>query len=625
MFGQACSGTSQTTGSFRQLVIAAVTGLLVLLSAPAIHFLGHSAEAQATAVFSRIDVAGNQRISADTVRSIAGIEPGVATRPAEINAAFQRLFDSDLFEDVELRPEGGRLVIQVVERPTINQIAIEGNSILSDDILLGLVTSQVRQTFSPAQAEADAQAMIDAYITAGRLSAQVAPRIIERSENRVDLVFEVFEGEVVEIARVGFIGNHEYSDRRLRRVLATKQANLLSFLFRSDTYIEDRIALDRQLLEEFYSKRGFIDFEILSVTSELTQERDAFLLTFRLREGNRFEFGNVRVTTELPEVELEEFRDEVNISPGETYDAEVLERLLDRLNLLANEMGLAFVETAHTVNRNSAEQTVDVDIRMVRGPRLFVERIDIRGNSTTLDHVIRRQFRIAEGDPFNRREIQRATDRIRALRYFRNVSVEARPGSTPEQAIIDVVVEEQPTGSLTFGIAYATDSGVGGNVTLTERNFRGRGQTIYGSLSTSSANQHFSFGFVEPAVLDRDLLFGVDLYHRINRSDAFAFEATETGVETRLSFPVSENARLAVDYELSHRKLVSRSSATVTASSPFVSVDLGKSYTSAVGVGYALNTTDSIVDPTRGYRLRVRQVFCRGGAVMRNIRIPLRA
>ncbi len=596
-----------TMKSIRRLCIFVVFGFLAQAALPTLYLADHMARAQAVAVFNRIDVAGNQRTSADTVRAIAGVQAGVPVRPAEINQAVRRLFDSGLFEDVSVRPDGGRLFIEVQERPIINRIAIEGNDILEDDVLLGLVASRERQTFSPAQAERDAQSIVNAYTAAGRLSAQVTPRIIRRSENRVDLVFEVFEGDVVEIARIGFVGNMSFSDRRLRRVLATKQANLLSFLFRSDTYVQDRIEVDKQALEDFYRTRGYIDFEVLSVASELTRERDAFLITFRLREGQQYSFGNITVSTRLPDVDPDAFAELIDVDSGEIYDSERLERLLDRMNLYANELGLAFVRTDHRVARNSETQSVDIDIRLVRGQRLFVERIDITGNSTTQDRVIRRQFRLVEGDPFNRREIQRAADRIRGLGYFRTVSVDARAGSASDQAIIDVIVEEQPTGSLTFGLSYSTDGGGAGNISLSERNFRGQGQTISGSISTSSDDRHFSFGFVEPAFFDRDLLVGASVYYRTNTSSAFSFNWEEIGFRPRVSFPVSDSARLELNYRISQDELESRGS--LGNLSPFVRPDAGKSITSAVGAVYTLDRTDSVVNPSLGHRLRFSQTI----------------
>ena len=592
--------------------------LFAWIASPHLREFGSPALAQGALVFDRVEVVGNQRMSADTVRSIAGIPTGVSVRFWEINDAVQRLHQSDLFENVAVRPEGNRLIIEVEERPTINQIAIEGNEILNDEVLMSLIASEPRQTFSPARAEADARNVVDAYMAAGRLSAEVTPRIIRRSENRVDLVFEVFEGGIVEIARVGFVGNRTYSDNRLRRVLATKQANLLSWLFRSDTFIEERLESDRALLEEFYFSRGFIDFEILSVTSELTRERDGFLVTFRLREGAQFFFGDITISSELPEVNEDAFTDLVDISPGEIFDEELLEELLDDINLRTNELGYTFVQTAHSIRRNNETQTVDINVELVRGPRQFIERIEISGNSTTLDHVIRREFRVVEGDPFNRREILRAQDRIRALGYFGNVTVETRPGSAPDQAIVEVTVEERPTGSLTFGVAYATDEGVAGNIALREANFAGRGQRVGVSLSVGKSDNTFAFSFEEPRFLDRDLAVGISVYHERNTSDSFTYNSREIGMRPRVSFPVSASARLELSYTLNQAKLEQRTGTEAANISPLVGqTGEGKTLTSAVGARYVLNKTDSVFQPSEGYRFSVGQTLAGLGGDVR--------
>lgn len=592
--------------------------LFAWIASPHPREFGSPALAQGALVFDRVEVVGNQRLSADTVRSIAGVPTGVGVRLWEINDAIQRLHRSDLFENVAVRPEGNRLIIEVEERPTINRIAVEGNEILNDEVLLSLITSEARQTFSPARAESDARNIVDAYMAAGRLSAEVTPRIIRRTENRVDLVFEVFEGGIVEIARVGFVGNRSYSDRRLRRVLATKQANFLSWLFRSDTFIEERLESDRALLEEFYLSRGFIDFEILSVTSELTRERDGFLVTFRLREGAQFFFGDITISSELPEVNVDAFADLVDISLGEIFDEELLEELLDDINLRTNELGYTFVQSAHSIRRNNETQTVDVNIELVRGPRQFIERIEISGNSTTLDHVIRREFRVVEGDPFNRREILRAQDRIRALGYFSNVTVETRPGSAPDQAIVEVTVEERPTGSLTFGVAYATDEGVAGNIALREANFAGRGQKVGVSISVGKSDNTFAFSFEEPRFLDRDLAVGVSVYHERNTSDSFTYNSREIGMRPRVSFPVSASARLELSYVLNQARLERRTGEEAAAISPLVGASPeGKTLTSAIGARYVLNKTDSFFQPSEGYRFSVGQTLAGLGGDVR--------
>jgi outer membrane protein insertion porin family len=332
---------------------------------------------------------------------------------------------------VELIPRGGTLVIRVVEFPTINRIAIEGNRRIDDDDLVGILQSQARRVYSPATAEQDAAAIAEAYRVSGRLTATVNPVIIRRGDNRVDLVFEVTEGRVVETQRIAFVGNREYSDRRLRRVLESTQAGLFAAIIRSDTFIEDRIALDRQLADGFLPDRGYVDFQVLSVTPELTRARDAYFVTFNIREGQSFRFGDITVVSEIPEIDADEYAATMRIREGVTYSPRLVDNTITRMENLATQQGERFVRIEPRITRNDASLTLDIEFAITRGPRVFVERIDIEGNQTTLDRVIRRQFDTVEGDPFDPRAIRQAAERIRATGYFADVTVEGREGSRP--------------------------------------------------------------------------------------------------------------------------------------------------------------------------------------------------
>jgi len=418
--------------------------------------------AQSTAV-TGITVEGNKRIATSTILSLADLEAGTVYTGGQINAAVQRLNASGFFETVDFSINSGRVTIVVVERPTINRISIEGNKKLKDDDLRALIASQPRQTFSASRAEKDAQQMAAAYSVGGRVTAQVTPKLIERSDNRVDLVFQIVEGRVTEIERITFVGNRNFSERRLRSAIETKQAGIARNLVSKDTFIEDRLELDKQNLRNFYVNRGYVDFQVLSTSSELTRDRDAFLLNFTIEEGQQYSFGEVTMLTEEDDIDIEEFQKLSKIKEGR------------------------------------------VEIDLTRGRRLFVERIDIEGNSTTLDRVIRRQFELAEGDAFNRREIQEATDRIRATGLFKEVQVEAREGSSPDQAIIDVNVTEQQTGNLGLGASYNSSDGATFNINLEERNFLGRGQTLRVDLSNNSDAKNLGFTFSDPSFLDRDM------------------------------------------------------------------------------------------------------------------------
>ena len=342
------------------------------------------------------------------------------------------------------------LCLQQLRDPTINRINIEGNSRIDDAVLLSLVQSQPRRVFTPAQAEADTASITGAYAREGRINASVTPRIIRLPENRVDLVFEVTESGITEIERSSFVGNRTFSERRLRRVLETKQAGLFRVLVSRDTFSPERIAADREALNDFYQSRGYVDFVIQNVDVSLTRERDAYLVTYNVREGQRFSIGNVTVASEIQGVSADDFANTVRLRTGATYSPVPVDTDVTRLERLAVDMGLSFVQAQPRITRNERALTLDVTYVLVSGPRVFVERIDIEGNGTTLDRVIRNQFEVVEGDPLNPRAVQESARRIRALGFFQDVAVDTRPGSSSNQAVIDVNVVEGPTGTLSL-------------------------------------------------------------------------------------------------------------------------------------------------------------------------------
>lgn len=577
--------------------------MLAIVCATLILAPGES-EAQ-TYRFTSFAVEGNDRVDPSTVLAFLGIEPGEVVSAAELNDAYQRLQNSGLFESVELEPRGNRLVAVVREYPTINRINVEGNRRLDDEDLLRVVQSQPRRVYSPSLAEQDAAAITQAYELQGRLTATVTPAIIRRSENRVDLVFEVTEGRVVETERIEFVGNRAYTDRRLRRVLESTQAGIFRQLIGSDTFVPDRIAFDEQLLTDFYRDRGYIDFTVQSVTSELARERNAYFITFNIREGQSYSFGEITTVSEIADVDAEQFQETIRVRPGVTYSPRLVDNTITRMENLASQMGLRFIRIEPRVTRNDETLTLDIEFVISRGERIFVERIDIEGNATTLDRVIRRQFRSAEGDPLDAREIRQSAERIRALGYFSDVQVEARPGSSDEQVIVDVDLEERPTGSLGFGANYSTDTGIGLAVTFAEENFLGRGQVLNFGFDTSEDSQSFNLTFVEPALLGRDLEFGFSAYMTTTSRQNASYNTENIGIQPRLTFPVSEYGRLQLRYRLSQDSLTD----VPATASPILQREAGSFLTSSVGYSYTYSTLNTGLNPNAGVSLTFGQDF----------------
>jgi outer membrane protein insertion porin family len=561
--------------------------------------------------FSNVVVEGNVSVDPATILSYAGIRRGEEVSAAGLNDAFQRISNSGLFESVELDPQGGTLVIRVVEFPIINVISFEGNKRLKDEQLAEVIQSQSSRVFSPAQAEADAAAIAEAYRVSGRLAATVTPQIIRRSNNRVDLVFEVTEGRVVEVERLNFVGNRAFSDRRLRNVLETKQAGFFRTLIQGDTFIAERLELDKQVLTEFYLSRGFIDFQVLNATADVSRERDATFVTFTVREGLQHTIGQITTVSEIEGVNAADFAAVQRIRTGQTYSPVLIDNNITRMETLALRQGLNFVRVEPRLTRDPANQAVNIEFAIVRGERIFVERIDIEGNATTLDQVIRRQFRTVEGDPFNPREIRQSAERIRALGFFSDAEVEAEPGSAPDQVVVNVDVVEQPTGSLNLGLSYSVNQGVGVNIGFSEQNFLGRGQALSLGISTASSNQNYAFSFAEPALLGRDLQFSFGAYYRATEDDNAFYDTKNAGITPGIAFPVGEQSTLGLNLIFSRNQL----SDVTTDSSIILQNEAEVETQSTVAVGYSYEFDNRItgLNPLGGVLLTFSQEYAAFG------------
>lgn len=556
--------------------------------------------------FSNVVIEGNVRVDDATILAYAGISRGEAVSAAGLNDAYQRIVNSGLFEAVEISPQGSTLVIRVQEYPIVNVINFEGNRRLKDELLSEVIQSQSRRVYSPSVAESDAAAIAEAYRAASRLAATVTPKIIRRSENRVDLVFEITEGRVAEIERLSFVGNRAFTDRRLRQVLETKQAGLLRTIIKRDTFVPERLELDKKLLTDFYQSRGYIDFQVLDANADLSRERDATFVTFTVREGLPHTIGAISVVSEVEGIDAAQFQAVTRIRTGETYSPLLIDNNITRMETLALRQGLNFIRVEPRLSRDPRNQRVNVEFAIVRGERIFVERIDIEGNATTQDQVIRRQFRTVEGDPFNPREIRQSAERIRALGFFSDARVEAEPGSGPDQVVVNVDVEEQPTGSLSLGLSYSNDTGAGVAIGFSESNFLGRGQALSVDLNIGTDTQNSSFSFTEPALLGRDLSFSIGGYYRTSEQSNAAYNTRNLGFTTGLGFPLGELSDLALRFRVSDDEL-----SNYSGDSPIITAEVAQGALTTVSLGYTYeyDTRISGLNPKGGVLLRFGQDF----------------
>ena len=576
-----------------------------------------SAAAAPGGIVTAIRVEGNQRIEPGTIRSYMLIQPGDAYDADRIDRSLKSLFSTGLFQDVTFQRQGGTLTVKVVENPIINRIAFEGNRKLTDDQLTKAIQLKSRSVYTPQLVQADRQRMLNAYAKAGRYAATVDPKIIRLDQNRVDVVFEVNEGATTLVSRIAMVGNHAFSENRLREVVASREEAFYRFLSNSDQYDPERVNFDKELLRRFYLKNGYADFEVKSATAELTPDRSAFLLTFVLDEGERYTVGKVDVDSKLRNLDPATLKPLLRISPGDTYDGDAVEKTTQALQDAIQQRGFAFVDVKPRIARDKAKHTVDLVFDIGEGPRVYVERIDISGNTRTKDKVIRREFRIAEGDAFDAAALRNARTRLQDLGYFNSVQVTPSGGSAIDKAVINAVVDEKATGELTLGGGYSTDAGALINVGLRERNLIGTGidASVNGVLAQKSSQIDLSV--TDPYFLDRNLATGFDLFHINNNNQQIAaYSERRTGGALRLGYEFNDHLRQAWTYSLVDRNVYD----VQPGASVYITNQQGGSVLSQLGTTVSVDYRDSRTDPHDGGLVRVGVDYAGLGGTARYLR-----
>lgn len=498
-----------------------------------------------------IQVVGNQRVEANTVASYLLFAPGDPYSEERIDVSLKTLYSTGLFADVLIDPRDGNVLIQVVENPIINRVIFEGNSSLKSDKINDEIDAEPRSLFTRAQVQEDVQRIIELYRQAGRFGATVEPKVVEQPQNRVDLIFEISEGPVTGVKSINFIGNTEFSDRKLRKEIATSESSWYKFFDSNDNYDPGRLEFDREQLRTFYTDRGFADFRVVSAVAELTPDQEDFYITFTLDEGGEYRWGDISVETELEALNKDFLERLVRIEEGEIYNASQIESAIDSLNFAAGTSGFAFVDIQQDLRLDRETKTVDLVFNVVEGPRVYIERIDIVGNTTTLDYVIRRELELVEGDAFNRILLDRSRNRVRALRFFEDVEIEETQGSSPDRAVVKVTVTEQPTGELSFSAGFSSADAFLVDLSITQRNLRGRGQLMRAVIRASSNRREIDLRFTEPRFLGRNLAGSIELFDVvIDFLEEADFRSTRTGGQVSLAFPLTQNTSLSARYSL---------------------------------------------------------------------------
>lgn len=536
----------------RQMVALALVGSLLAVGDAALL----SGPALAQGVVKDIQVAGNRRVEPETVRSYLQISPGDAYNAGKVDASIKALFATGLFSDVKIDRQGASVLVTVVENPVINQVAFEGNSEVDTATLQSEVHLKARSVFTRSKAQADVQRVLDVYRRQGRFAAAVEPKIIELEQDRVNLVFEITEGSATKVKGVNFVGNRAFSDSQLRDIISTTQAGWFDFLKGTSIYDPDRLSLDKELLRQYYLKNGYADANITAGNAELDPEGNAFIITFSVDEGELYNFGNVGIESSLAEVPPDAYKGELLTNAGDIYNSSLIDKSVEKLTLAIAEHGYAFARVRPRATPDAANRTIAISYVVDEGPRIYIERINVNGNERTKDYVIRREFRLAEGDAYNPLLVDRAKKRLQGLGIFKNVDIKRRPGSAQDRVVLDVDITEQSTGELSFGAGYSTSEGVIGDVSITERNLMGTGQFLRLKLAGSIDRLQVDLGFTEPRFLDKNLSAGFDLYHKeVDQTSQSGFKQRKSGGQVRLGFPLAENLWMQTHYGLSRDEI----------------------------------------------------------------------
>jgi len=612
---------------------------------------------------SSIQVEGNRRVEVETIRSYFKPGPGGRLDQGRIDDGLKALIETGLFQDVKINQAGGRLIVTVVENPVIGRIAFEGNKKVKDEQLSAEIQSKPRGTLSRPMVQSDAQRIAEIYRRSGRYDVRVNPEIIEQPNNRVDLVFTIIEGSKTGVKSVEFVGNSAYSAYRLKDIIKTRESNLLSFLGGADVYDPDRVEADRDLIRRFYLKHGFADVQVVAALTEYDPEKKGFLVTFKIEEGQQYRVATVNFASSISTLDGNTLKSFSRVYVGSLYNAEALEKSVEEMQIEASRRGYAFAIVRPRGDRNFEAHTVSITFAIDEGPRTYIERINVRGNTRTRDYVIRREFDISEGDAYNRALVDRAERRLKNLDFFKSVKITTEPGSSSDRVILVVDLEEKSTGDFSVSGGYSTTDGALAEVSISERNFLGRGLFAKASVTYGQYARGYSLSLVEPYLLDYRVALGLDFFQRQQLANNFISYGTKTlGFSPRLGFGLREDLSLQLRYSVYQQEIQlpanlancnNNAANTLLAFNPSPAFNAanpglglvdpsgtglfcysdgeaslpvrkelqnGKALTSAIGYSLNYNTLDNNKNPTDGLLIDFKQDFAGLGGDVRYLK-----
>ncbi len=589
-------------------------------------------------IIQSIAIIGAQRLEPQTILSYISLRAGQPYTQAAADNAIKELYATELFANASLRNDGGNVIIELTENPVINRIILEGNKRIKNDKIFPEIKLAPRQIFTRSKVRADTARIVELYKRQGRFAATVEPKIVELAQNRVDVVYEISEGPKSKVRQINIIGNEVFSDGKLRGEMVTKQARFTSFFSSNTSYDPDRLAFDQQKLRQFYLTEGYADFRVVSAVAELTPDKRDFIITYVVEEGERYQFGDVSVDSQLRDFDSDVMTQQLPMRTGDWYDAKLVEDTVEQLQELAGTFGYAFADVRPQFDRNKDELQMNLNFVLNEAPRVYVERIDVNGNTLTQDKVVRREFRVAEGDAFNSLGVKRSTNRIKSLGYFQeNFEIEQKEGSQPDRIVLEANVEENPTGELQLSAGFSSLESFILSGSIRQRNFRGRGQTIGASVNYSRFSRSANISFTDPYVFDRNISAGVDIYRQDYNNFGFnqnnrrnSFEQTTTGFSARVGVPLTEYMSLIGSYTFNYDDISVGDSFFGPPDANgnrqcigglFLCEVVGQRTSSIVGATLAFNNLDSSFRPTRGMNVSFSTEFAGLGGTVKYLRV----
>ncbi|HUD93739.1 outer membrane protein assembly factor BamA [Sphingobium sp.] len=632
-------------------VVAVLLATTMIAGLPAVPAMAQTAPAPASTApvaapvaqgtISAVTVTGTQRLEPDTVLSYTKLRVGQPYSQESLDQALRDLYETELFADVQIRNDNGALTVEVKENPVINRIVLEGNKRLKEDKIRPEIKLAPRQIYTRSKVRADVARIVELYRRQGRFAATIEPKMVQLDQNRVDIVFEISEGPKSKVRQINIIGNEKFKDGELRSQMVTKQSRWFRIFSSGTSYDPDRLAYDQQKLRQFYLTEGYADFRVISAVAELTPDKQDFIITYVVEEGDRYKFGDVKVESDIRDLSGDSLTRRLPMKKGDWYNAKQVEDTVDTLSETAGLFGYAFADVSPDFNRSKEDLTMGINFRIANAPRVYVERVDINGNTLTQDKVVRREFRLAEGDAFNSFLVKRSKDRINSLGFFQEkLDVEQKPGSAPDRIVLETNVQEKSTGELSLSAGFSSLERFIVAASITQRNFRGKGQELRTSVNYSAYSKSVEVGFTEPYFMDKNIALGGDIYRRDLNSFRYltsntrdtTYENTSTGFQLRAGVPITEYMSLALRYQLNFDDTTLDKSTYYTngvcdplLAGRYLCDAIGKRTTSSVGYSLIYDTRDNRIRATRGNSITLSQDFAGLGGSVKYVKTRLAA